>query len=117
MRLIVAGTRTFNDYDLLKSTLDHLLSNTTGEIIIVSGKARGADSLGERYAKENGYKIKAFPANWKDMGRAAGPARNREMGKYSTHLVVFWDGLSSGTRNMIETGRELGLVVRVITYK
>ena len=49
MRLIIAGGREFNDYELLKEKVDYLLRNKKGETIeIVSGKARGADSLGER---------------------------------------------------------------------
>ncbi len=113
MRLIVAGTRTFNDYEFLKSTLDHLLSNTTEEVIIVSGKARGADSLGERYAKEKGYEVKEFPADW-SIGKSAGPKRNEEMAKYGTHLVAFWDQMSPGTWNMIQVAKKNGLNVRVI---
>lgn len=60
-RTIIAGGREFNDYNLLKNTMDKLLSNIKDNIIIVCGKARGADNLGERYAKEKGYEIKLLP--------------------------------------------------------
>ena len=55
-RVIIAGTRYFNDYSLLKETADRLLADkiTAGyNIVIVSGGYAGADLLGERYAKEN----------------------------------------------------------------
>ena len=66
-RVIVAGSRDFEDYELVRKTLDEFLvdmppSNTC----IVSGTARGADTLGEQYAKERGYKIAPFPAKWRD---------------------------------------------------
>ena len=44
MKVIVAGSRNFNDYNLLKNKLDVILSNQK-EVIIVSGTARGADKI------------------------------------------------------------------------
>ena len=55
-KVIIAGGRDFNDFDMLKSSVDKLLKNvdkSKNDIIIVSGKAKGADSLGEKYAKIN----------------------------------------------------------------
>lgn len=60
---LVVGSRTFDDYELMKKKLDHILKNYH-RIVIVSGGARGADSLAERYAKEKGYPLKVFPAEW-----------------------------------------------------
>ncbi|GAH13743.1 unnamed protein product, partial [marine sediment metagenome] len=79
--IVVAGTRTFDDYELLKKKLDALLNKKVKEhgIEIVSGCAAGADALGERYAEERGYSVKRFPANWGKYGKAAGPIRNKEM--------------------------------------
>jgi hypothetical protein len=117
MRLIIAGGRDFDDYTLLRNSLDHLLSNTKEPVEIVSGKAKGADSLGERYARERGHAIKEFPANWDLHGKKAGYIRNAEMAAYATHCVCFWDGSSRGTKMMIELAKEKGLLVRVIKYK
>lgn len=63
-RLIVAGGRDFNDYQYLRSSLDYLLQNITDEIQIVCGMARGADRLGERYAKKRRFSVAYFPADW-----------------------------------------------------
>lgn len=116
MTLIIAGGRDFTDYDLLRRKTDHLLSNTAEPIEIVSGGAKGADLLGERYASERGYPVKRFPADWDKYGKRAGPIRNRQMAEYATHCVCFWDGVSRGTKNMIDQCKELGLSYRVITY-
>ena len=62
-RVIIAGGRDFKDYDLLVKTMNHLLSNIKDEITVVCGKARGADTLGEQYAKEHGYSVQYFPAD------------------------------------------------------
>ena len=116
MRLIIAGGREFNDYELLKDKVDYFLSKYNETIEIVSGKARGADSLGERYAKEHGYKIKEFPADWDTHKKAAGYIRNQEMANYATHCICFWDGESKGTEHMINIAKKEKLSLRVIRY-
>ncbi len=115
MKVIIAGCRDFDDYEMLKEYVDHILQNVSKkeDIEIVSGGARGADALGERYAKEHGYKLTVFPADWDKYGRAAGPKRNEKMGDYADALIAFWDGKSRGTRHMIEYAEAKSLKVRV----
>ena len=91
-RLIVAGGRDFNNYPALASSLDRLLKNVCDDIQIVCGMARGADRLGERYAKEHDYRIRYFPADWDSDGRSAGFRRNVRMAENADALVAFWDG-------------------------
>ena len=116
MKLIIAGGRYFNNYELLKEKVDYFLSNESGDIEIVSGKARGADSLGEKYAKEKGYTVKEFPAKWNEYGKRAGYLRNEEMALYATHCVCFWDGKSKGTKHMIDLAKKSNLNLRVVSY-
>lgn len=104
MKVIIAGTRNFNDYEKLKKELD--LFRATKEVTeIVSGACKGADLLGEKYAKENNIPIKQFPANWEAYGKKAGPIRNEEMANYADYLIAFWDSESRGTKNMIDLMR------------
>jgi hypothetical protein len=117
MRVIIAGGRDFNDYELLKDKVDYILRNRQDEDIeIVSGKARGADSLGEKYAKEKGYQIKEFPADWDTYKKRAGYIRNEEMANYASHCICFWDGQSRGTKHMIDIAKREKLNIRVIRY-
>lgn len=113
MKIIVAGSREFEDYEMLKNKLDKLLINQK-EIQIVSGGCRGADELGERYAKEKGYSIKVFKADWNKYGKKAGPLRNRQMAEYADGLVAFYKEGSRGTKNMIEEATEKKLKIRII---
>lgn len=103
MKLIIAGSRTFNDYEQLRHRCNLIIEYAASEeeIEIVSGTAPGADRLGEKYAKEKGYAIKQFPADWKKLGRRAGIVRNTEMAQYADALIAFWDGKSKGTMHMI----------------
>ena len=114
-KIVIAGSRTFDDYDLLVKICDYYLQNVkdTMNIIVVSGKAKGADELGEKYAKERGYKVESRPANWDKYGKSAGYIRNEEMAKISNALIAFWDGKSRGTNHMINLARKYKLKVVV----
>ena len=117
-KVIIAGGRDFSDYPLLKEKCNNILSSRAEKqkIVIVSGTAKGADSLGEQYAKEKGYAIERYPADWNTNGKAAGIIRNGVMADHADALVAFWNGRSQGTKNMIETARKKGLAVRTINY-
>lgn len=120
IRVIIAGGRKFDDYDLLEKEMDKLLVNylfDPGQVEIVSGHAAGADTLGERYAKSRGFGLKLFPADWDNYGYDAGPIRNALMADYGTHCAVFWDGFSKGSHNMINVAKAAGLKIKVIRYK
>lgn len=113
MKVIVAGGRDFSDYGLLRKKLDVILSRQK-DIQIICGEARGADSLGRRYAEERGYTVLSYPANWEKYGRSAGFRRNEEMAQVADALVAFWDGQSKGTCNMIQLMKNKP--TRVIRY-
>ena len=81
---------------------------------IVCGLAKGADSLGKKYAEENSIKVKDFPAEWKIYGRKAGILRNEKMGNYADIAIVFWDGKSIGSKHMIQYMKKLGKLVSVV---
>lgn len=120
MKVIVAGSRGFDDYTLLTHELNKLqhISESANKFIteIVSGTARGADKLGERWAEENNVKIKRFPADWNTYGKSAGYIRNQQMAEYADVLYAFWDGKSKGTKHMIDLAHKHNLKVRVISY-
>ena len=115
-RVIIAGSRSFNDYVLLREQCLSILQEKmrTHRVIIVSGHARGADSLGERFANEFRLPFELHPAKWRLLGKAAGMVRNAEMAKCSDALIAFWDGESRGTRHMISFARKRGLKGSVI---
>ena len=115
-RVIIAGCRDFNDYELLREKCDHMLSKKkdTHKVIIVSGHAAGADALGERYAKERGFLLETYPAEWEKYGKSAGPKRNHRMAEVANALVAFWDGKSRGTKNMIDLANMKGIPVKIV---
>ena len=122
MRAIIAGSRTATNYDDLLRAIGFvssaLATSATGAApwkpsLVISGTARGADALGERWARQNGIPLLRMPADWKAHGRRAGYVRNLEMAKQAEALIALWDGISRGTAHMIETARSNNLRVFV----
>ena len=115
LKVIVAGGRDFNNYNLLSQKLDNLFSKTAN-VVIISGMAKGVDSLAVKYAEENKIRVSEFPAKWKKHGNASGFRRNVEMARFADACVCFWNGKSPGTKHMIDTAKRMNLKLRVIKY-
>ena len=115
MRIVVAGSREYKDYDVVKGFIDTCICELQNhkEIIILSGGARGADMLGLRYAAENNLKTQMYRADWKRYGRAAGPKRNEQMAKECDVVICFWDGKSHGTKSMLDYAQKYNRKVYV----
>ena len=118
-KVIIAGSRGFSNYKLLREQCNKFLreKRKTSNIIVVSGHARGADTLGEKYAQDEGFTLEIYPAQWKKFGKRAGYRRNEQMAEVADALIAFWDGSSKGTKHMIDIMNEKNLLVRVVEYE
>ena len=111
MKVAVIGSRTFNDYELLRQTLSKL------EItLVVSGGAKGADSLGEEYANANNIPTKIFLPDWDKYGKSAGMLRNSDIINEAEIIVAFWDGESKGCKDAIAKANKLNKKVLIISF-
>lgn len=135
LRVLVCGGRDFNNKGLLFATLDTYLGLylAHNNIILVSGHAKGADSLVEEYAIARGYRCEIYPAEWDNLNvphcrikhrydgtlynALAGFNRNKEMLKVSDKVVAFWDGVSRGTKNTIDTAKSMLIETKIIPYR
>jgi len=117
-KVVIAGSRGFSNYKLLKETCDKYLreKKKTHNIVIISGHARGADSLGEKYASDEDLDLEIYPADWKKYGKSAGFMRNEQMADIADAVIAFWNGESHGTKHMIDIAEEKGLNVKVVNY-
>jgi hypothetical protein len=97
MKVAVIGSRDFNDYEEVKQTL-----STINITLLVSGGAKGADTLGERYAKEHNIETKIFLPDWEKYGKKAGFLRNTDIINEAELIIAFWDGQSKGTKDSID---------------
>jgi len=114
LRLGVIGSRSFNDYKLLCNTLQEYKHY---KLEIVSGGAKGADSLAKRYAEENLLPYKEFLPDWDSFGKQAGFIRNADIIANSDEVVAFWDKKSSGTANSIHLAGKKGIPVKIIHFE
>jgi predicted Rossmann fold nucleotide-binding protein DprA/Smf involved in DNA uptake len=117
-KVAVIGSRSFSDREKLYSVLT---KNKERIKIIVSGGARGADTLATQWASDYGVPYLVFPAKWRDpetlvFDRGAGMRRNRQIVEYSDVVIAFWDGTSAGTKNSIDTAQQLGKPVKIIHF-
>ena len=116
MKLAIIGSRGFTDYDFLKKSVTHFLKhNSLACTHIVSGGAKGADTLGHRFAMEHQLEMIVFKPDWKRFGKRAGYIRNTDIIENSDIVIAFWDGISPGTKDSID--KALNLNKQVIIKK
>lgn len=115
-RVVVAGSRTISDQELIFGKLNHYLGEKmkTHEITVISGCARGPDTIGETWARKNRLKVHLIAADWDRHGRAAGMIRNKLMCDSCDAVIAFFDGQSHGTRNMIDLAIGAKKMLRVV---
>lgn len=113
MNIGIIGSRGFNNYELLNETMSQYINQVD---VVVSGGARGADSLGEKWAKENGKETLIFKPDWNKFGKRAGFIRNQDIVKNSQIVIAFWDGKSPGTRSSIDLCERHKIPVKIIYY-
>lgn len=136
IKLAIVGSREFSDYKLLEKSTDSYLEEIRTlfskgsdpgkdegegelEIIIVSGGARGADSLAEKYAKNKKYQTEIYPVTpqqWKDLGKIAGILRNTEIVNASDYMIAFPSKTSKGTLDSIKKMKIKNGNVKIIKY-
>jgi len=114
-RIIVAGGRDINDYDIISRAVNKGLESFPipdyEETMIVSGGAKGVDDVAIDIAQNWAMHYTVFEANWKKYGRSAGPIRNKDMAEYGTHLILIWDGKSKGSANMKSQAQRFNLPI------
>lgn len=132
-RVVVAGSRSFKDKALfLKVLNDFVLYNKLEpkNTAFISGLAKGPDSMVVDWCKEYNWNYAEYPADWKNLdvpmvkirrndhgeqyNALAGHNRNREMAEAGSHLLAIWDGLSPGTKNMLELAKHYSLLIHLV---
>lgn len=115
MKVIIAGSRNFSNFNIICATMDELKKTMNIEEVVCGG-CKGPDMLGKRWGETRGIPVKMFEAEWDTYGKAAGPIRNHKMGDYADFLVAFWDGKSKGTKDMIDYMRNIKKHGKVVLF-
>ena len=114
MRLAIIGGRDFTNYSLITKLLENYKSKIT---LVISGAAKGADSLGEKWAIDNNIETLIFPADWDKFGKAAGYIRNEDIIKNCDLCVAFWDNKSKGTKHSLSLCKKYKIPTKIIIYE
>ncbi len=111
MKLAVIGSRDFEDMKVMRACIDPLQPTA-----IISGGAKGADTLAKQYAEEHGIHIIEHKPDWKRFGRGAGIVRNKTIIDDADYVLAFWDGTSRGTKHSIHHAKQQNKPLTVITF-
>ncbi len=113
MKVIIAGSRHAEGnrwLRALKGALDALEADKGRITLVISGTAKGMDTIGESWAAWRRVPVQRIPADWGSWGRSAGPRRNGRMVAMADALVCLHDG-GPGSADVMRQAREKGLVV------
>ena len=117
MNIAIVGGRDFNDYSLLKESILAYIDTHEKPKNIVSGGAKGADTLAVQFAAEMGIPLLVFKPDYQKYGRGATLVRNTQIIENAEVVFAFWDGQSKGTKDSIKKAEKLEKELYIITYK
>lgn len=112
MRIAIVGSRGWTDED----TVQRYINTIPDGSVVVSGGARGVDSIAEKFARARGLEVVVIKPDW-SKGRGAGMERNGEIVAQSDVVVAFWDGKSPGTQNTINRALSAPHIKRIMVIK
>ena len=108
MKLLIAGSRSITDIDISQYI-------PAGTSLIISGGANGVDTLAEEYADKNRISKLILRPRYDLYRRAAPLKRNDEMVQLCDKVLIFWDGVSKGTKHTIDYANKIGKPIEIIT--
>ena len=120
MRILVCGSRHYHEQEQLFAILDKEVEESPYDpVIIITGMAKGADTLAWMWAKSRKMICEEYPADWEKHGRSAGPIRNRQMLKEGNPdlVIAFLAPDSRGTKDMVKAATEAGIQIKIINIK
>lgn len=113
-KVAIVGSRTFTDYDLAEKFIDKVCEEDYIPIEkIISGGAKGADTIAEEYARKHNIDTQIFKPDWEKYGKSAGFRRNKDIIENCDICIAFWDGESKGTKHDIDLCKKLNKLIYI----
>ncbi|MBQ3225927.1 MAG: hypothetical protein IJB48_02595 [Clostridia bacterium] len=110
MKLLIAGSRKINYFDFSKYIPNDITT-------IISGGAKGIDSLAEDYADAHRLSKIIIRPEYNKYGKAAPLKRNELLVQIADKILIVWDGLSKGTKYTIDYANKLNKDMKIIIVK
>lgn len=117
--MIICGPREFVNQAKFNLLLGEIIQKKYGgKVWIVHGDALGTDTMADNYAKAKKLRRTAIPIaneDWDKFGKSAGYYRNAEMSEIGDECIAFWDGVSKGTKLMIDIAKKKNMPLEIIS--
>jgi len=116
-KFMVCGSRSITDKEKIFAQLESFWNtqlNSSSEIVVVEGGAKGVDTIAGEWATSKGFEIEVHKPDYKKYARGAPIRRNEEMVKISDIVLVLWDGVSKGTQNSIDLCQAYGKKYKIV---
>jgi len=110
MIVLICGGREYDD----RESIIRRIAQLPPESIVITGAARGTDTLAMQEAIAHGFHSASVPALWNRYGKMAGHLRNEAMLRLGPELVIAFPG-GPGTRNCCHQAEALGIPVERIS--
>lgn len=110
----IVGYRGFTNYEKFSQLVDEYIEEIGTPEFIISGGAKGTDTMAEKYAQLHNIPTKIFKPDWDKHGKAAGIMRNTDIIQNSTHVIAFLSPKSIGTVDSINKAKKLNKVLKII---
>lgn len=116
MRMIITGSRHYNDKETIIDAIEENLGDCYIEdVVIIEGGARGADTIAHNHGLDMGYVVETYHANWDKYGKKAGGIRNQQMVDSGADICLAFplEG-SIGTYDCIRRAKKSGIHTVVV---
>jgi hypothetical protein len=117
-KLGISGSRKFSDPSNVVKYVERFIAKnfqSTEEVVVLTGGALGVDAAVELMCMRRGIKNLVVHARWVELERVAGPRRNQHIVDMSNSLLIFWDGSSNGTKDVINKAKKSGKEYQVFS--
>ena len=108
MKILIAGSRNIDTFDLSP----YIPKETT---LIISGGAKGIDTIAEKYADEHKISKLILLPQYNLYGKSAPIKRNEMMVDIADTVIIVWDGNSRGTKSTLQYSRQKNKNIILIT--
>lgn len=118
-KLLVCGSHSIQNPQWVKDQIEvYWYWNLAGyeDLTMIEGAAKGIDTIAKEYARENGWKIEEYPAEWDKFGKSASYIRNEIMVKAADEVLILWDGESKGTKHDIDLCEKYNKPYKILIY-
>jgi predicted Rossmann fold nucleotide-binding protein DprA/Smf involved in DNA uptake len=116
INLAIIGSRNFTDKTFFNNKISEWITKYGKPNRIISGGAKGADTLAADYARERGIELIIYFPDWTQYGKAAGPIRNTLIINHCTHVLAFPSKNGIGTQDSLQKAEKLGKDITVYFF-